>query len=192
MKNKRAIVLIIGVLIFVAVLGILLIEKDNDKPHQNITPPEASETTDENTQEDDTKDEAEQKVDEIVISSGEAVYEEWLAASVVTAISLTYPDFELQEILAATETDMGEMEQSEGVFVKFASGGEDLIIHAKPLTEERTKAGTADLHEEKLGFATFDIVKEEALKGEKLTAIDMNVLNELIAESLLVSIYEHY
>lgn len=192
MKNRKTIVFIIGILILVAALGLLLIGKGNDKPNQDDTPPAASENADETKTGNDAKGKTGQEADKTVISSEEAVYEEWLAASVVTAISMTYPDFELQEILTATETGMSKMEQSEGVYVKFASGGENLIIHATPLAEERTKAGTTDLHEEKLGYATFDVVNESALKDQKLSEIDMNALSELISESLLISLYEHY
>ena len=99
---------------------------------------------------------------------------------------------ELQEIMTATKTGMSEMDQSEGVYVKFISGGETIIIHSKPLNAERTKEGTVDLHEEKLGFATFDRVSADTMEGKELTAIDMNALSELISESLLVSLYEHY
>ena len=182
MTNKKLILLISGVLILVLILGVCLL-KDEAKNYDKTDDPAAiSETLYEN----------EQQGDDITISSEEAVYEEWLAASVVTAISLSYPDFELQEILAASETGMGEMEQSEGVYVKFNSGGETIVIWSKPLNAERTENGTVDLHEENLGFATFDTVTADSLNGKELKSIDMNALSELIAESLLVSLYEHY
>lgn len=181
MKNKKMILFILGLLILVIVLGVCLLQ-DEAKNYDKTDAPAVSEALDEN----------EQDGDDVTISSEEAVYEEWLAASVVTAISMSYPDFELQEILAASETGMDEMEQSEGVYVKFNSGGETIVIYSKPLNEERTEKGTVDLHEEKLGFATFDTVAADTLNGKELAAIDMNALNELIAESLLVSLYEHY
>lgn len=181
MKNKKMILFILGLLILVIVLGVCLLQ-DEAKNYDRADAPAVSEALDENEQSDD----------EITISSEEAVYEEWLAASVVTAISMSYPDFELQEILAASKTGMDAMEQSEGVYVKFNSGGETIVIYSKPLNEERTEKGTVDLHEEKLGFATFDTVAADTLNGKELTVIDMNALNELIAESLLVSLYEHY
>ena len=188
MKSKKMILLILGMLILVLVLGVYLIQSgkvDSDKTN-------AAKASYDVSDEKNLMDEDESAGDDITISSEEAVYEEWLAASVVTAISLSYPDFELQEILTATKSGLDEMEQSEGVYVKFNSGGETIIIHSKPLVTERTEKGTIDLHEQKLGFATFDTVTANTLKGKELTAIDVNALSELITESLLVSLYEHY
>lgn len=184
MKNKKIVLFVLGLLILVIALGVWLIQNGEDSYDNTDAPTTAADTL---------NDEADENAEnDIVISSDEAVYEEWLAASMVTAISLTYPDFELQEILAESETGMSEMYQSKGVYVKFTSGGETLVIHSKPIEKERAKKGTVDLHEEKLGFATFDNVKDDAIKGKDLTAIDMNSLSELISESLLVSVYEHY
>lgn len=182
MKNKKIILLIVGLLLLVIALGVWLLQDEKANSNTGNSPTTAT----------DVLDEEEQAGDDTTISSEEAVYEEWLAASVVTAISLSYPDFELQEIMTATKTGMSEMDQSEGVYVKFKSGGEAIVIHSKPIENERTEKGTMDLHEEKLGFATFDVVKEDALKDDGLIVIDMNSLSELISESLLVSLYEHY
>ena len=176
MKSKKMILLILGMLILVLVLGVYLIQSgkvDSDKTN-------AAKASYDVSDEKNLMDEDESAGDDITISS------------VVTAISLSYPDFELQEILTATKSGLDEMEQSEGVYVKFNSGGETIIIHSKPLVTERTEKGTIDLHEQKLGFATFDTVTANTLKGKELTAIDVNALSELITESLLVSLYEHY
>ena len=188
MKNKKIVLLILGLLILVIALGIWLLQDGKLNSNKANTSTTATDSLDEKS----LNGEDEATGDDIAISSEEAVYEEWLAASVITAISLSYPDFELQGIMTETKTGMSEMEQSEGVYIEFASGGETVVIHSKPIEKERTKKGTVDLHEEKLGFATFDVVKPDTLKGKDLVEIDMNSLSELIAESLLVSLYEHY
>ena len=192
MKNKTIVLFVLGLLIVVIVLGVWLIQNGKDNYNNTDTPITAADALNEKLKGNDPNDEIGSAGDDHAISSEDACYEEWLAASMVTAISLTYPDFEPQEILAASETGMSKMEQSEGVYIKFTSNGETIVVHSKPIEKERTKKGTVDLHEEKLGYATFDVVSDDKLDDEGLTAIDMDSLSELITESLLVSIYEHY
>ena len=125
------------------------------------------------------------------IQPKEASYEEWLAAEMVIAISLSYVDFELEEAYVASETQLNSHDESEGAYVKFKSGGETIVIHSRPLDEERSEKGTIDFHSQTLGFATFDVVGDVSSE-EGVKSIDLNSLNELISKSMLVSLYEHY
>lgn len=127
-----------------------------------------------------------------VIASSEATYEQWLSAATVTAVSLTYPDFELEGIYAASETEKADGQKSKGVYVVFTSGGDEIIVESKPLDEERTEKGTVDLYEQGLGFATFDKVNKDDIDTDEMTSVDIDSLKDVMAKATLVSLYEHY
>lgn len=105
------------------------------------------------------------------IQKADASYERWLAAAMVTAISLHYPDFEINGIYLTAETELSSASQSSGAYVIFTSDGESLVIYSKPLEEERTEAGTVDLYTMDLGFATFDEVNAETVNTEGMQAV---------------------
>ena len=119
-------------------------------------------------------------------------YEQWVAAASVTAISLTYPDFEIESILAASDTDFGDKEDSKGIYVIFNSSGKKYAVFSKPLKEERSDKGTVDLYGQEIGFATFDMVEPGQIDTKKMKEIKVEDLNELISKSTLISLYEHY
>lgn len=191
MKNNKKIIFVLIALILIVSTGVLFTQMQDDEGKGAQLDTHTDETIvnedSERESEDDTTDKEENE------SGGEeATYEERLAANTLTAISLAYPDFELQQILTETETQLNEARDSKGVYVEFDSGGETLVIHAKWLEKERTKKGTVDLHEEKLGFATFDVVSDEVLNEKNMKTLEANDLTELISEAMLVSLYEHY
>lgn len=127
----------------------------------------------------------------IIVEKAEASYEKWLAASMVVGVSLQYSEFEFTGIYLASENELGNYSNSEGVYITFASAGEEITIHSKPLEGERTKVGTKDLYTEELGFASFDEVEEDSFDKEKCVTVEMSELSELISQSVLVSVYEH-
>lgn len=120
----------------------------------------------------------------------DASYERWLAAAMVTAISLHYPDFQINGIYLTAETELSSASESSGAYVAFTSGEESLMICSKPLEEERTEAGTIDLYTMDLGFATFDEVDVETVNTEGMLSVEAAELSELISQSMLVSLYE--
>ena len=124
------------------------------------------------------------------IQKADASYERWLAAAMITAISLQYPDFEIKGIYLTAENRLYSSFQSSGAYVTFTSGGEPLAIHSKPLEEERTEAGTIDLYTMDLGFATFDEISVETLDTEGMQSVEVEELSKLISQSVLVSLYE--
>ena len=103
----------------------------------------------------------------------------------------TRTTLELEEAYVASETQLNSHDESEGAYVKFKSDGETIVIHSRPLDEERSEKGTIDFHSQTLGFATFDVVGDVSSE-EGVKSIDLNSLNELISKSMLVSLYEHY
>lgn len=124
------------------------------------------------------------------IQKADASYERWLAAAMVTAISLHYPDFQINGIYLTAETELSSASESSGAYVAFTSGEESLMICSKPLEEERTEAGTIDLYTMDLGFATFDEVDVETVNTEGMLSVEAAELSELISQSMLVSLYE--
>lgn len=134
----------------------------------------------------------EEKPQEVLIQEKkDAPYEHWLAAGMVVAISMKFPEFELEDIYLTAETEVFDKSSSEGVYIVFESEGEIVMIHSEPLAEERKESGTTDLYTEYLGFSTFDTVKKDVNELKDCKKIEPDQLNELISQSLLVSIYEH-
>lgn len=113
----------------------------------------------------------------------DATDSEWLAAGMVIAISLQYPEFEIEEIYISAKDE-------KEAYVIFDSSGEKVIIHSKALNEEREDSGTRDIYTEELGFATFDEIPESNMNVENMTKIVLEDLQSLISQSLLVSVYE--
>lgn len=139
---------------------------------------------------DDKKDIIDEHQVEIVEKS-DASYERWLAAGIVTAVSMQYPDFEIEGIYLTGETDSADRMQSGGAYVIFTADGTETAVQSMPLEAERTDAGTTDLYTRDLGFATFDVVDPAQIDTGSCVEVSMDELEELISQSLLVSLYEH-
>lgn len=123
------------------------------------------------------------------VGQEESSYEQWLAAGMVMAISMEYPDFELLGIYAASETPVAYHATSSGAYVHFRSGGGEILIHSAPLDAERSVSGTTDLYTAQLGFATFDQVAVGSADLGGMEKLELEALSDLISQSLLVSIY---
>lgn len=121
----------------------------------------------------------------------EANYEQWLSAAMVVGLSMEYPDFELTGIYAASETALENKETSDGVYVFFTSGGESKVLYSIALEKERNESGTRDIYTNILGFASFDLVELESVDNSALKQILLDEIEELITQSMLVSIYTH-
>lgn len=127
----------------------------------------------------------------VIVQKADAVYERWLAAALVVGVSMEYPDFIPDGIYAASATGLEEKFTSDGVYIVFMSGGSMMGIHAKPLQQERTEAGTKDISTHSIGFATFDQIDPASINVDSMERIELEDLGELIAQSLLISIYTH-
>lgn len=125
----------------------------------------------------------------VIVQQADAEYEKWLAAAMVVCVSMEYPDFEIEAIYAVSSTELENKFASEGVYIVFNTEGKNLCIHAKALEAERTAAGTMDISTEAIGFATFDRVDAAAVNFTSMKKIAIEDLGELIAQSLLVSVY---
>lgn len=126
-----------------------------------------------------------------IIEKNDASYERWLAASMVTAVSMQYTEFEIDGIYLTGETDLSEKMESAGAYIVFTADGTETAIHSVPLDAERTDAGTTDLYTRDLGFATFDTIDPSQIDTGSCEQIEMDELTDLISQSLLVSLYEH-
>ena len=122
----------------------------------------------------------------------EADYEQWLAASVITCISMNNPDFELEEVYASTQTTIDDRMNSQGIYVTYQSGGETLCILAKPLEQGRSgQAGTKDVYSELTGYASYEEVSADTIDVSQWHTVDMQELNTLIEQSERVVLYEN-
>ena len=137
------------------------------------------------------EDETEESYQIEIVEKSDASYERWLAAGMVTAVSMQYPDFEIEGIYLTGETDPADKMQSGGAYVIFTADGTETAVQSTPLEAERTDAGTTDLYTRDLGFATFDVVDPAQIDTGACVAVSMDELEELISQSLLVSLYEH-
>lgn len=126
----------------------------------------------------------------VITDKKQASYEEWLAAGMVVAVSMEYPEFELKGIYLTGETDLADKLTSGGAYVVFDVDGTEQAVYGFPLDEERTEKGTIDLYTMDLGFAAFEPVEVQSIDTAACWQVGMDDLEELIAQSLLVSLYE--
>lgn len=127
----------------------------------------------------------------VIVQRTEAEYEKWLSATMVVCISMEYPDFQLEGIYAASSTELEDKFSSDGAYIVFTSGGSRMAIHAQALEAERTAPGTVDISSETIGYATFDPVDPDTIDFSGMEQVAVEDLSDLIAQSLLVSIYTH-
>ena len=127
----------------------------------------------------------------VIADKKQATYEEWLAAGMVVAISMEYPEFELKEIDLTGETALPDKQTSSGVYVVFVAEGTEQAVHGFSLEAERTEKGTVDLYTKELGFSAFDLTDPESIDTAACRQVEIGDLDELIGQSLLVSLYEH-
>lgn len=118
-------------------------------------------------------------------------YEQWLAAAMVMGISLEYPDFADFEIYTPSDTPVADKLTSGGVYVRFVSGGETVLLHALPIEQVRTEPGTRDLSSMQIGYAALSVVEEAPAELLDMQSYSLDDLNEYIRQSLLVSVYTH-
>lgn len=127
----------------------------------------------------------------VIVQQADAEYERWLASALVVAVSMEYPDFIPDQIYSASSTSLEEKFTSDGVYIVFSSNGVMKAIHSKAISGERSEAGTQDISSETIGFATFDFVDPASINVDSMHRIALEDLGELIAQSLLISIYTH-
>ena len=118
-------------------------------------------------------------------------YEEWLAASMVTGLSMLYPDAQITGIYAASESGMDDEGNSEGVYISFLLHESPCAVRSFPLTAEREEAGTTDIYTSELGFAAFDGIDPAQVPVQQCRKIGVEDIGGLIAQTQLVSVYIH-
>lgn len=121
----------------------------------------------------------------------DGAYERWLAASMVMAAPLEYPGMDVPEIFIASETELAHQSESKGAYLRFTWEGKTVALYSAPLDRERTEKGSRDLYSMLLGFSTFEEVDPKTLDETALIRVAPEELQELIEQSLLVSIYGH-
>lgn len=152
---------------------------------------EDDETATEMQQPTESQDEQEEETQPtaVIVQRADAEYEKWLSAAMVVCVSMEYPDFQLEGLYTTSSTALEEKYDSDGVYIVFTSADTRIAIHAEALEAERTEAGTVDISTEVIGYATYDKVNPESIDFASMETINVEDLNELIAQSMLVSIY---
>lgn len=169
--------------VFIIIIAIIVFAMMNFSDENNIGSDSSANGT--------IEDETEESYQIEIVETSDASYERWLAAGMVTAVSMQHPDFEIEGIYLTGETDPADKMQSGGAYVIFTAEGTETAVQSTPLEAERTDAGTTDLYTRDLGFATFDVVDPAQVDTGSCVAVSMDELEELISQSLLVSLYEH-
>lgn len=202
-KNKKKFLILVGVIIAIVVLIIAdksfkLRQSEENELSQNTDEPvmenpfdSAIEDEDEANDETNETDDSGNENQDVTTVSQDVSYEHWLAAGAVTGVSMYYMDFELDGIYLASETPLGNHDDSKGVYVVFTSGGEKLVVKSVPLEDERSEAGTIDLSTENFGFATFDVVEVSDDELKACEEVRLESLSSLINQLMLVTLYEH-
>lgn len=129
------------------------------------------------------------KAEYIEIEQVDAPYEHWLAATVITSISMDYLDFELKEVYAVGKTNMDNYLESSGVYVTFTSEDALRCIYSKPISEQRQEPGTFDIFAEYVGYATYDEISVEEFDLEAVKVLQIEDLNLLIEQLERVTKY---
>lgn len=183
-QRKKIIALAVGILLCLIIACVIIIlYKGNEKAESDF-----AEENDSQTREVEIVDD---RGNAEIIAKADASYEKWIAAAMVTAISMEYEDFTIDKIYVTGENDVNSKESSQGVFVVFSRENQQFAITSKPLEAERTEPGTVDLYTKDLGFATYDEIDVSTIDTEICQNITMDEISELISQSLLVSLYEH-
>jgi hypothetical protein len=112
----------------------------------------------------------------------DAPYEHWLAAAVMVTVSMDYPDFELLEVYMADETEMDNLAESDGIYFKYASAGEEKCIFSKPIDGLRNKTGTFDIMAEYIGYATYDEIDVNNIETENFRVVEIEDIGTLITQ----------
>lgn len=186
-------IILVGLCLTVIVALFLKQRHTNGIPSQNDTQisqeyVEAENTTSTKTESSVSEDE---RPDVVIVNKKRTSYEEWLAAAMVVAVSMEHPEFELKGIYLAGETELSEKQISSGAYVVFFADGIEQAVYSYPLDAERTEPGTVDLFTKDLGFSVFERVDPETIDTESCQWVTIEDVNELIEQSLLVSLYEH-
>ena len=117
-------------------------------------------------------------------------YEEYLSALSLFALSMEYPDFQLQDIYAASSVTMANKANSQGIYVFFDSMGESLCARVTPIAAERSESGTLDLFANELGYAAFEIQSEQP-DINSLILLEPGVYGQLLPVLSGISLYNH-
>lgn len=165
-----------------------IIEEPEYQPEPVIEDTDSTEPTEEM---EETTPETTPATTVIIEERAKAEYEEWLSAAMIVCVSMEYPDFNLEGVYAASATALDDKFSSDGAYIVFTSLGNRVAIHAKALEQERTDPGTVDISTEVIGFASFDQINPDSIDFASLEELNVNDMNELISQSLLISIYTH-
>ncbi len=106
---------------------------------------------------------------------------EQLAALSLYALSMEFPDFELQGFYSnGSRTD--------GIYAMFVSNGENLTAHIYPIGNERNTPGTMDIYATEVGYAAFDFVNGV---DDNYTEIPQEDYVEQLSALSGVSVFSH-
>ena len=169
---------------------------EGDAPVQGETHGEGQEPEQNGNQENDSEQEQEETSSgtedqsKVQASETDKAYEEYLSALSLLALSMEYPDFQLQGVYAASRVSVENKSSSQGIYVLFESQGEDLCLHVFPIAAERNEAGSRDVFASELGYAAFDLQPEiPAVDG--LTLLEAKDYGELLSKLSGVALYNH-
>jgi len=208
--KKTKIIVVLSIMIVVCCIGIIVMNNEDKESVGNNSTDNKDNIVLEHKNKDETDDDTclenqdsttEFKEDKSDVQSTEkephgfvqkleASYEEWIAAAMVVAVSMQYPDFESEEIYVTGATDFEKKNESNGVYIVFSAEGETMAFHSFPIKEERTEKGTMDISTMDMGFITFDAVDEKEIPKSQCRKIVFEELEDLIKQSLLVTIHE--
>lgn len=126
-----------------------------------------------------------------IVEKKEATYEQWLAAAMVVAVSLEGEPFNVKHIYLCSENTLDNKQNSDGVYLIYEKEKNMICLHSSPLKEECKEKGMKNLYTQDLGFATFNNVDINTQDFSNYEEIVLEDLEELISQSMLVSIYEN-
>lgn len=116
-------------------------------------------------------------------------YEKKLAALVLFALSMDYPDFRLEGIYMNSSAIDAEKQSDRGVYAVVDNGGNRFVFSAFPIDGERSEAGTTDLYANELGYASFTMTSDVLTEG--MTLLEPAEYSQFLSELSGISILQH-
>ncbi len=120
------------------------------------------------------------------VPSDSRIYEDYLAALTIVALSMEYFDFIPLGVFSYEKVSFDRKTESKGIYATFESEGSTWTAFVYPIEGERNESGTLDIYSTELGYAAFDLV--ESVPGG-CTEIEQDVYAELLPELTGVSTF---
>ena len=102
------------------------------------------------------------------------------------------PEFQLEGIYIASETDAGSPMDSQGVYVTYTADGTERCVYSRPLRQGRTEEpGTRDIEVGGFGMAAYEEVSPDGMDRSVFQEASIEDINTLIEQLGRVTVFDN-